>query len=50
MNDATYDCEGLAAKRRINELAEGYEAIAEEQKHIAVLAAQIEYEVIPEWE
>lgn len=36
-------------KRHIKELAEGYLAMAEEQKKFADMAAKIEHEVVPEW-
>lgn len=41
--------EELAEKHRIAEMAEGYKAIAKEQKQFAVIASEIEHEVLPEW-
>lgn len=32
------------------EMAEGYQAMAEEHKQFTEMAAEIAYEVIPEWE
>ena len=32
------------------EMVEGYLALAQEHKELAAMAAQIEHEVIPEWE
>lgn len=39
----------LAEKHRTIEMAEGYKAMAEEQKKFAVMASKIEHEVVPEW-
>ena len=39
----------LAEKHRVAEMAEGYKAIANEQKQLAAIASEIEHEVIPEW-
>jgi len=39
----------LAEKHRAAEMAEGYKAIANEQKQLAAIASEIEHEVIPEW-
>ncbi len=39
----------LAEKHRDEEMAEGYKAMAKENKKMADLAAGIEHEVIPEW-
>ena len=39
----------LAEKHRIAEMAEGYKAIAREQRKFADMAAGIEHEVLPEW-
>ena len=40
----------LAEKHRTAEMAEGYKAMAREQKQFAAMASKIEHEVIPEWE
>ena len=39
----------LAERHRIAEMAEGYAAMAKEQKQLADIASEIEHEVIPEW-
>ena len=39
----------LAERHRTAEMAEGYKAMAEEQKQFAAMASEIEREVIPEW-
>lgn len=39
----------LAEKHRAAEMAEGYRAIAREQRELAAIASEIEHEVIPEW-
>ena len=39
----------MAEKHKIAEMAEGYVAIAQEQKQLAATASNIEHEVIPEW-
>ncbi|MFC1979666.1 DUF6364 family protein [Chloroflexota bacterium] len=39
----------MAEKHRVAEMAEGYAAMAEEQKRLVVMASEIEHEVIPEW-
>jgi len=39
----------LAERHKVTEMAEGYKAIAKEQKHLAAAASEIEHEVIPEW-
>ena len=39
----------MAEKYRVAEMAEGYKAIAKEQKQFASMASEIEREVIPEW-
>ena len=39
----------LAEKHRLAEMAEGYVAIAKEQKQFAAMALEIEHEVITEW-
>ncbi len=39
----------MAEKHRAAEMAEGYKAMAEEQKKFAAMAAEVEHEVIPEW-
>lgn len=39
----------LAEKYRIAEMAEGYKTMANEQKQLAMMALEIEHEVIPEW-
>ncbi len=36
-------------KQRIAEMAEGYQAMAEENKQFADIVYEIEHEVIPEW-
>ncbi len=41
--------EELAEKRRLAELAEGYKAMAKEQKQFTAMASKIEHEVLPEW-
>ena len=38
----------LAKRHRTAEMAEGYEAMAEEQRQFAAMASEIEHEVIPE--
>lgn len=40
----------MAEKHRAAEMAEGYKAMAEEQKQFATMAVEIEHEVIPEWQ
>ena len=39
----------LAEKHRVAEMAEGYKAMAKEQKQLAAMASKIEHEVLPEW-
>lgn len=39
----------LAERHRAAEMAEGYQAMAKEQKSLAAMAARIEHEVLPEW-
>lgn len=39
----------LSEKQKITEMAEGYKALAQEQKEWADMAGNIEREVIPEW-
>ncbi len=39
----------LAEKHRVAEMAEGYKAMAKEQKQLAAMASKIEDEVLPEW-
>ena len=39
----------LAESYKVAEMAEGYRAMAKEQKQSAALASEIEHEVIPEW-
>ena len=39
----------LAEKHRIAEMAEGYKAMAKEQKQFTVMALKVEHEVLPEW-
>jgi metal-responsive CopG/Arc/MetJ family transcriptional regulator len=39
----------LAERHRITEMAEGYKAMAKEQKQFAAMASKIEHEVIPDW-
>ena len=39
----------LAEKQRVAEMAEGYKAMAKEQKQFAAMASEIEHEVLPEW-
>jgi metal-responsive CopG/Arc/MetJ family transcriptional regulator len=39
----------LAEEHRIAEMAEGYTAMAEDQKKLAAMASEIEHEVIPDW-
>lgn len=39
----------LADKQRVAEMAEGYRAMAKEQKQLAAMASKIEHEVLPEW-
>ena len=39
----------LAKKHRAAEMAEGYKAMANEQKQFAATASKIEDEVLPEW-
>ena len=39
----------LLTRHRTAQMAEGYKAIANEQKQLAVMASEIEHEVIPEW-
>jgi metal-responsive CopG/Arc/MetJ family transcriptional regulator len=38
-----------AENYRVAEMVEGYQAMTEEQKELAALAAEIEHEVLPEW-
>ena len=37
-------------KQRISEMAEGYQAMAQENKEFAEITMKIAHEVIPEWE
>jgi len=39
----------MAEQHRVAEMAEGYAAMAEEQKRLAVMTSEIEHEVIPDW-
>ena len=39
----------LAEKQRAATMAEGYQAMAKEQKQLAAMAAKIEHEALPEW-
>ncbi len=39
----------LAEKHRVTEMAEGYRAMAKEQRKFVAIASEIEHEVIPEW-
>ena len=39
----------LAERHRVAEMAEGYKAMAEEQRQLAAMASEFEHEVIPEW-
>jgi len=39
----------LAEKRRVAEMAEGYKAIAREQRQFAAMTSKIAHEVLPEW-
>lgn len=39
----------LAEKRRVAEMAEGYRAVAKEQKKFAAMASEIGREVVPDW-
>ena len=39
----------MAEQHRVVEMAEGYAAMTEEQKGLAAMASEIEYEVIPDW-
>ncbi len=39
----------MADKYRLAEMAEGYKAMAREQKKFVAMASEIEHEVIPEW-
>ncbi len=39
-----------AENYRVAEMAEGYQAMAKQNKQLADLASEIEHEVIPEWE
>ncbi len=39
----------LVEKNRVAQMAEGYKAMAKEQKQLADMASKIEHEVIPEW-
>ena len=41
--------EEMAAKYREEEMAEGYTAMAKEQKLFASVTSEIEHEIIPEW-
>jgi len=38
-----------AENYRVAEMAEGYQALAQEHKRLASLASEIAHEVIPEW-
>ena len=40
----------VAENNRVAEMAEGYQAMAGEQKDIAALASEIEHEVVPDWD
>ena len=45
-----YSClQELAERHRTEAMAEGYKAMAEEQKQLVAIASEIEHEVIPEW-
>ena len=39
----------LAERHRVAEMAEGYKAMASEQRQLAAMASEFEHEVIPEW-
>jgi metal-responsive CopG/Arc/MetJ family transcriptional regulator len=39
----------LAEKHRTEEMAEGYLAMAEEQRQFTAMASKIAHEVLPEW-
>ncbi len=39
----------LAEKHRVAEMAEGYKAMAKEQKQFAAMSSKIAHEVLPEW-
>ncbi len=39
----------LAEKHRVAEMAEGYRAMAREQKELTTIASRVEHEVLPEW-
>lgn len=45
----SYCLRDFAEKHRVAEMTEGYKAMAEEQKHLAELAAKVAPEVLPEW-
>ena len=38
-----------AGKRKVAEMTKGYKAMGREQKRLAVMAAKIAPEVLPEW-
>lgn len=40
----------MAEKRKLAEMAEGYQTMAKEQKQFATMASKIANEVLPEWE
>ena len=39
----------LAEKQRIATMAEGYSAMAKEQKKFVAMTSKIEHEILPEW-
>lgn len=39
----------LAEKQRVAEMAEGYKAMAREQRQFAAMTSKIAHEVLPEW-
>lgn len=39
----------LAEKQRVAEMAEGYKAMAREQRRFAAMTSKIAHEVLPEW-
>jgi len=41
--------EEMASKHREKEMAEGYKAMAQEQKRFAAVTSEIEHEILPEW-
>ncbi|MCJ7743183.1 MAG: ribbon-helix-helix domain-containing protein [Dehalococcoidales bacterium] len=39
----------MAERHKVAEMAEGYKAMAKEQKQFVLVASESEHEVIPEW-